>query len=171
MRFNVAFVLLIAAMTSGCITQKARTLDSSVSERIDSQRANAVAKCNNVTYQLIDSRQTDSAGIVIGINAKMEDPDALLKQQLQKSGLTSSDNGNVDLQIEIMKIYLSTLYEAKSINVVVRVRQKGADDKLLRVSQTNVNWNSTENEYARAVARALDEVTKQIVEIANNKCK
>lgn len=99
------------------------------------------------------------------------DAPALVRSQLLKAGLQPAEaSSGAEVSIEIKQLYLTQNQVSKIPVAVYRARIGDQAPFVLRAQQTNMNWNSSQNEAHDALARALQDVNVRLLTALNERC-
>lgn len=119
---------------------------------------------------VLDRRPAGNAAGSLGAHAfSLEDAADLVRQRLMASGFTD-DPALPALSLEIRQLYIAANLSSKVPVAVYRVSIDGGPPTLLRSQAASVNWNGTEAESQRAIARALDDVDLQLRQMLDAHC-
>jgi hypothetical protein len=94
--------------------------------------------------------------------------------RLQLSDQTGAA-ADLEIKVDLLKLYMLTINEAKSANVVVRVHFAGqgvgsGDDKVYRGAFTSVNWTGAAGEARGALDTALSKVLEDVDQDLLTRC-
>jgi hypothetical protein len=95
--------------------------------------------------------------------------------RLQLSDQTPPGAADLEIKVDLLKLYMLTINEAKSANVVVRVHFAGqgvgsGDDKVYRGAFTSVNWTGAAGEARGALDTALSKVLEDVDQDLVSRC-
>ncbi len=90
------------------------------------------------------------------------------------SDQTPADAAELVISVDLLKVYMLTINEAKSANVVIRVHYGGqnaqADDQVYRGAFTSVNWTGAAGEARGALDIALSRVLESVDRDLASRC-
>ncbi|TYT26386.1 hypothetical protein FZO89_09010 [Luteimonas viscosa] len=117
-----------------------------------------------------DRRAAGTAAGSLGAHAfSLDDAADLVRQRLMANGFRD-DPALPALSLEIRQLYIAANQSSKVPVAVYRVSVDGGPPTILRSHAASVNWNGTEAESQRAIARALDDVDLQLRQMLDARC-
>lgn len=121
---------------------------------------------------VVDARPAgDHSGGLGRHQLMIEDVPTLVRSQLLKAGLRPAEaDSGAEVSIEIKQLYLTQNQVSKIPVAVYRARIGDQAPLVLRAQQTNMNWNSSQNEAHDALARALQDVNVRLLTALNERC-
>ena len=129
-------------------------------------------------YQLADVVDARAAGNRAGglgnHQLLLDDAPALVRNQLQKVGMTTADAAsNSDARrvaVQIKQLYLAQNQITKVPVAVYSVQVGDAAPFVIRAQAATMNWNGTEKEAYQALADVLGDASAQLVDTLNKDC-
>lgn len=126
--------------------------------------------CEHRLTTVSDKRPDGNAAGGIGRHAfSLGDASHLVRERLARSGFGESAS-LPGVAIEIHQLYLAQNLTTKIPVAVYRVAVDDEAPRVLRSRAASMNWNSTDDEGFRALARALDDVDLQMIALLNARC-
>ena len=111
----------------------------------------------------------DTAGSLGAHAFTIDSADALVRQRLQAHGFIDEPTLPA-VSIEVRQLYIIQNQTSKVPVAVYRVIVDDDPPITLRSRSASMNWNGTEAESQRAIARALDDADAQLLQVLNTRC-
>lgn len=114
------------------------------------------AACTLWQRSVVDSRDTEAVGAVVGRAVLAPELGARIRKALSRGGLRET-SGDLDraVEIEILSAYGKSASGSVSFNTVLRAKI-GDTSIVARGNDTGMNWFSTEREVAGGLFRSAD---------------
>lgn len=127
-------------------------------------------QCGHRLAAVIDKRADGNAAGSIGRHAfSLGEATQLVRERLAMFGF-DEDPSLPGVTVEIHQLYLAQNLTTKIPVAVYRVTVNDETPHVLRSRAASMNWNSTDDEGFRALARALDDVDAQMIALLNARC-
>lgn len=139
-------------------------------ERLLSESASPSLRCVHRLVAVIDRRPGVAAGSLGAHAFSLDDAAGLVRRRLLAGGFVDAPSDAPGLALEVLQLYIATNHSSKIPVAVYRASFDGGSPLVIRSHATSVNWNGTEAESLRALARALDDVDLQLRQSANARC-
>lgn len=170
-------VVLLSALLAGCSAQVVRVdMDPA---RLAAPAASARAKnlvalaCPHRLGDVVDARPAGGDAGGLGWNAfRFDAATETVRSQLAAAGLTatSTQADAPEVTVRVMQLYLAQNLQTKIPVAVYEVKVASETPFLLRSQKASMNWNGTQDEAYAAYARALSDISQQLVGVLNQRC-
>jgi len=169
MRARLILAGLALGALAGCTHEVAQLKVSS--ETLVGPEQHEFAACRLRLVEVLDQRPDRDTGGLGWNQLVVEDPPALVREQLLKAGMLPAETSSgLAVSVHLKQMYLHQDNMTKNPVVVFEATVDGGKPFLVRAQPTIGNWNSSKNETVSAFSRALRQANFQLLTELNRRC-